>query len=79
LERADIVELERVVGDTAEPLRLDLTELLSTDRAALTFLNALHTRGISQVEGSRFIRLLLGIETSRAPPRHGPTPRKRKT
>jgi len=79
LETENLTELERVVGDTSGPFRLDLTELRSADRVGTTLLRALHAKGVSLVGASPFIRVLLGIETSRPPPKDSPTPRKPKT
>jgi hypothetical protein len=75
LEAGVVAELERVVGEASGPLRLDLTELRSADQAGVICLRALHGRGASFVGASPFIRLLLGIETSRPPPRGEPKPR----
>jgi len=79
LESEDVAELEGVVSDTSGPLRLDVTELRSADQVGVVLLRALHARGVAFAGASPFIRLLLGIETSRPPPSDGPTPRKRKT
>ena len=69
----DVADLEGVVSDTAAPLWLDLTELRSADQAGVTLLRALHARGVGFVGASPFIRVLLGIETSKPPPSDGPT------
>jgi hypothetical protein len=42
-------------------------------------LRSLRVRGVSLVGASPFIRLLLGIETSRAPPGDSAEPKERKT
>jgi hypothetical protein len=78
LESQGVTELERVVSDRSGPLRLDLTELRSADRAGVMLLRALYAKGESFVGASPFICLLLGIETSRSPPSDGPTPRESK-
>jgi hypothetical protein len=79
LEGGGVAELERVVGDTSGPLRLDLTELRSADQAGVNCLQALHARDVPFVGASPFIRLLLGTETSSAPPKNRPKQRRQKT
>ena len=60
LEGDVVTELERVVAESARPLRLDLTQLRSADPAGLTVLKALRGQGAVLVGASPYLRLLLG-------------------
>lgn len=60
LEGEAVAELEKVVGEGSGPLRLDLSELRSADRAGITALRAIRAAGASLVGASPYIRLLLG-------------------
>ena len=59
LEGDNVGELERVARGAAEPLRLDLTGLRSTDTAGLEALRALRAQGAVLVGASPYLRLLL--------------------
>jgi hypothetical protein len=59
LEGEVIAELESVVNGGSGPLRLDLSELRSVDKAGLDALRALRAGGASLVGASPYIRLLL--------------------
>jgi hypothetical protein len=60
LEADVVTELERVVGECARPLRLDLTQLRSADPAGLAVLKALREQGAVLVGASPYLHLLLG-------------------
>jgi anti-anti-sigma regulatory factor len=59
LEGEVVAELESVVRGGSGPLRLDLSELRSADKAGLDALRALRAAGASLVGASPYIRLLL--------------------
>ena len=59
LEGEVVAELESVVSGGSGPLRLDLSELRSADKAGLDALRALRAGGVPLVGASPYIRLLL--------------------
>jgi anti-anti-sigma regulatory factor len=59
LEGEVVAELESVVSGESGPLRLDLSELRSADKAGLDALRALRAAGAALVGASPYIRLLL--------------------
>jgi ABC-type transporter Mla MlaB component len=60
LEGEAVAELEKVVSEGSGPLRLDLSELRSADRAGIAALRAIRAAGAALVGASPYIKLLLG-------------------
>jgi len=60
LDDETVAELDRVVSGESGPLRLELSELRSADKAGLDALRALRAAGAALVGASPYIRLLLG-------------------
>lgn len=59
LEGEAVAELERVIAGGSGPLRIDLAELRSVDKAGLAALRAHRAAGAAIVGASPYIRLLL--------------------
>jgi hypothetical protein len=55
------VELQRVVGDLAGDVRLDIGDLRATETAGLALLRRLRNRGMRLERASPYMRLVLDV------------------
>jgi ABC-type transporter Mla MlaB component len=62
LQADDFAELLRMVQQFGDPVSLDLTELQSIDRPAVTLLRELIGRGVEVRSATPYVTLLLGSE-----------------
>jgi hypothetical protein len=62
LQADDFAELLRAVQQLNDPVSLDLTELQSIERPAVTLLRELIGRGVEVRSASPYVMLLLGSE-----------------